>query len=72
MAGIVIIKVLKTIFKLLAFLTSLIILPILNALIILVAPPKEKLVLAVIIRLANEPITMIKSNKFQESLKYYL
>lgn len=63
-------KVLNTIFKLFALLISLMILQTLKALIILVAPPKLTLVLAEMKMLTKEPMTMMKSNTFQASLKY--
>lgn len=55
------IKVLKTNFRLLALLINLKTLAILNALIMVVAPPIEKLDASDKIMLIYEPITMAKS-----------
>lgn len=62
-------NVLKTIFKFLAWFTSLKTLVIRKARMIVVAPPREKLVVWVRKMLANEPNKTMKSNMFQLSLK---
>ena len=69
-AGKVTIKVLKTNLKLLALLISLNTLEILNVLIIVVAPPIERLVEKDMPILIKDPRTIIKSKIFHPSLKY--
>ena len=68
-AGMVMIKVLNTSFRLLALLTNLKILATLNVLTIVVAPPKLRLVLLDMKTLAIDIITITKSNMFHPSLK---
>lgn len=68
-AGIDTMKVLKTIFKLLALFINLNTLTILKDLTIVADPPRVKLVLAEMIELTIDSTTMTKSKIFQESLK---